>query len=120
MSGRDVYYRYSEAFKLQVVEEIEKGKYTIGEAKKIYNIGGMTTIQRWIKKMGKKQLLSKKVKIETPDELSRIKELERENKKLKEALLDQTIKALGYEKMIELAEKDFGIKIKKNIDTKSS
>jgi len=118
MSGQEVYYRYSEAFKLQVVEEIEKGKYSIAEARKIYNIKGMTTIPRWIEKMGKKQLLSKKVKIETPDEKSRIKELERENKKLREALLDQTIKALGYEKMIELAEKDLGVKIKKNIDTK--
>lgn len=118
MSGQDKYYRYSEAFKLQVVEEIEKGKYSIAEAKKIYDIRGMVTIQRWIRQMGKKHLLSKKVKIETADEQTRIKKLEQENKELREALLDQTIKALGYEKMIELAERDFGIKIKKNTDSK--
>lgn len=118
MAGQDKYYRYSEAFKLQIVEEIEKGKYTIAEARKIYDIEGMQTIQRWLRKMGKKHLLPKKVKIETADELSRIKKLEQENKELREALLDQTIRALGYEKMIELAERDFGIKIKKNTDSK--
>jgi transposase-like protein len=45
---------YSEAFKMQVVEEISSGKFaTITQAQKAYGIRGMTTIQKWIKKYGK-------------------------------------------------------------------
>ena len=113
MTGRGGLLNYSEAFKQKIVEEIEQGKYSIAESKDIYDIKGSSTIQNWIKKRGKNHLLGKVVRIEKPDERRKIKELEKEIKILKEALTAQTIRALGYEKMIELTEKRYKIEIKK-------
>ena len=43
--------RYSETFKLQVVSELESGKFKcISEARKRYGIRGCGTIEHWIKK----------------------------------------------------------------------
>ena len=53
MSGRRGLVSYSEAFKQKIVEEIEAGKYSIVEAKRIYDICGNGTINNWIRKRDK-------------------------------------------------------------------
>ena len=71
-------YRYSEAFKQQVVSEIDSGRYTIAEAKRAYGIKGGGTVQNWARKMGNLGVLTKTVRVEKPDEKDRIKALEAE------------------------------------------
>ena len=45
--------RYSEAFKLQIVNELESGKLScIHEAREYYGIVGSDTIQYWLRKHG--------------------------------------------------------------------
>ena len=44
MSGRGITYKYSTAFKQKVISEIESGKLTIAEARKIYDIKSSPTI----------------------------------------------------------------------------
>ncbi len=51
--------RYSDAFKLKVVQDIEKGKLTISEARRLYEINGTNTVYRWLRKYGKKRFNSK-------------------------------------------------------------
>ena len=110
--------RYSSAFKHKVVDEIENGKLRIFEAQKLYGIRGARTIQQWIKKLGKLHLLNKIVRIEMKDEVSRIKQLEREKKELESALAQAHLKLLAYESIIEVAEENLGIDIKKNFKQK--
>jgi len=52
------------SFKQKVISEIESGKLSKSEARRIYGISGETTIQNWIKKLGKLHLLNKVVRIE--------------------------------------------------------
>ena len=47
--------RYSDCFKLSIVEEIEKNGLSIANCRRKYGIGGSTTIQKWLKKYGKNQ-----------------------------------------------------------------
>ena len=55
------YITYSEAFKMKVVEEIGQGRFaTIAQAQKAYGICGMSTIQKWVKKYGRPELLPKR------------------------------------------------------------
>lgn len=50
--------RYSEAFKIQVVEEIACGKFTSAyKAEKAYGIRGRSTVTKWIRKYGREDLL---------------------------------------------------------------
>ncbi len=78
--------RYSLAFQQKVVSEIENGELRIGQAQKLYGITGGSTIQGWLKKLGKSHLLSTVVRIETTDEVSRLKVLAQQNRQLESAL----------------------------------
>ncbi len=79
--------RYSEAFKLQVVREIEAGEYpNVETARRKYGIEGTSTVGRWLKRYGKAHWMKKVIRVEAPGEGDRLKELEREVKRLKEAL----------------------------------
>lgn len=106
---------YSFAFKQKVILEIESGKLTRAEARKLYGISGGSTINRWIQKHGKLHLLNKVVKIELKDEVSKLKQLEKEKKELESALANAHLKLITYETLIEVAEEELGVDIKKNL-----
>jgi transposase len=112
--------RYSTAFKLKVVEQIEQGELTVAQARRLYDIRGGQTIQRWLVKHGKSHLLSRVVHIEMKDEKDRVKQLEAEKKQLESALAQATVKNLFLEKVIELAKEEYGIDVKKNFGTEPS
>ena len=68
--------KYSEAFKLQILREMEEGKFPCKAAvQRAYGIHGGGTIGNWIAKYGKENLLSKVIKVETPKEVSEMKQL---------------------------------------------
>lgn len=104
--------RYSISFKQMVVKEIEEGS-GIELTRKKYNIRGGTTIQQWIKKLGKHQLLNKLVRIETMDERDILKELREENKKLKLALADAYMAKDCLEGVIKMADEEYKVDLKK-------
>ena len=108
--------RYSISFKQKVVSEIENGKLTKFEASKLYGIGGGTTVQKWIKQFGKLHLLNKIVRIELKDEVSKLKELEKQKQALESALAQAQLKLIVYETLIDVAEEELGIDLKKNLN----
>jgi len=122
MSSRVV--RYSEAFKRQVVLELEDGTSSSIEAVSLkYGIGGHGTVARWIRKYGRNHLLPKVVRVETPDERTELQKYKAEVDQLKKALSDTYMDALLYRAHFELACEELGadpeIK-KKEFDTKRS
>ena len=117
MSGR-TYYRYSSAFKLKVVTEIESGKFTIGEARRIYDIHGSHTIQRWILKYGKPHLLNSVVRIQMKDERDKLKELKNQIKALERALSKAQVDNLCWQSLVEVIDEKYGIDSKKNFGSK--
>jgi len=81
--------RYSESFKLQVLRELETGRFrTRGEASRAYGIAGCSTIEHWAKKYGKQHLLGKVVRVETIKERDEVKELRKRVRELESALAD--------------------------------
>jgi len=101
--------RYSESFKLKVLSELADGKYTKNEIRRVYGIsaGGLET---WIKKHRRFDLLNQRLRIETMDEISKLKKLEEENKKLKELLIKKEVDGLMNEGYLEYAAKQLGYK----------
>ena len=79
--------RYSESFKLQVLRELEEGKFKnrFGAAR-AYGLSGATIIQYWARKYGKNHLLGKVVRVETPKELNEAAELRKRVRELEKAL----------------------------------
>ncbi|WP_205487255.1 helix-turn-helix domain-containing protein [Aquimarina sp. BL5] len=111
---------YSLSFKLQVVQEIEQGLLTRTQALDKYGIQARSTIRTWLKKYGKfdydfsvNRSMSK-----TPEQ--RILELEQQVKFLEkqkaraEFLAERADKkAIIFDMMIDIAEEEFNIPIRK-------
>jgi len=84
--------RYSEAFKRQVVEEISRGKHLSPQkAKKAYGIKGADTVETWVRKYGREDLLPKRIRIETMKEIDELKEARKQIRDLKAAIADAHI-----------------------------
>jgi transposase-like protein len=114
-----IFKKYSSAFKLKVVNEIESGKLSVSQAREIYDIGGAHTIERWITNLGKNHLLSKVVRIEMKDEKDKVKELKDRVRRLEKLLADKELDNLMNEAFLELLAEDHGIDIeefKKKVD----
>lgn len=102
--------RYSEAFKMQVISELESGRLRSQcEAQRKYGILGNSTIPKWLRKYGQHHLLSGVLTVQTPDEHDRIKELEKENRRLKQALADAHLDAVLYQSWFKVACRQFGV-----------
>jgi transposase-like protein len=111
--------KYSSAFKLKVVNEIESGKLSINQAMEIYDIGGNATISRWIKNLGKSHLLSKIVRIEMKDETDKVKELKERVRQLEKLLANKELDNLMNEAFLELLAEDNEVDLdefKKKVD----
>jgi transposase len=106
---RKEFITYSEAFKMQVVEEIRQGKFTaVLQAQKAYGICGMSTIQKWIKKYGKEELLPKRVKVETMTEIDELKEAKKRIRDLERALSDAHMDYCLERAFLEIACEQMG------------
>ncbi len=115
--------RYSESFKLQVVEAIEAGKFqSLSEAKTYYGITGGETLTKWLKKYGKNHLLPKMVRIETVDDQNQIEHLKKRIKLLEKALTETRLDQILAESYFEVVCEEFGITdfdaMKKKLDSK--
>jgi transposase-like protein len=65
--------RYSQAFKRQVVDDIESGRFaSIAAASLHHGIAGKNTVRNWVLRLGKNHLLAKVVRVEKPDEASQL------------------------------------------------
>ena len=110
---KKTYKRYSEVFKRQVVSEYEAG-ISVNTLKKKYNIGGSETINLWIKKYAREGFRHELIRIQTKDEIQRIKTLEKKNKELEQALGKAMLEKLKLESIVEVLEVSYGVEIKKN------
>src|ERR1051326_505046 len=100
MKGRGYVTRYSQAFKQQVVQEIEKGHLTQAEARRKYGLSSNSLVRQWIKRLGKNHLLNKIVRIEMPNEIKPndlIKQLQAEKRQLESALAQTQIRLIMME-----------------------
>jgi len=112
--------RYSISFQQKVVREIEEEGLAIEHIKRRYGIKGGETVQKWLRKFGKNNLLNKVVRIETMEEKDRIKQLEQEIKKLKMALADSMLEKRCLEVLIDEANKEYKTDLKKNFGDAAS
>lgn len=101
--------RYSEAFKLKVMEELRDGKWkSIGEASIAYGVS-TTGISKWMKALGFEYLKGRMIYVKTHSELDEIKRLKSELKRLKMQLADEILNHKIDEVTLEIACRRLGI-----------
>ena len=113
--------QYSISFKRQMIADLESGRFdSIGSARRHYGIGGMRTIQGWLRKYGKNHLLPKVVIVQKPNEKDRIRELKQQVAELQRALGQTRVESLLNAEFLKIAcrELDCDVEVlKKKADT---
>lgn len=111
--------RYSEGFKLKILAELSTGNYSKKQLGTIYGIN-RTTINEWIKKYDRKDLMNTRIMIENQDEITRIRALQKEIEQLKKLLLKKDLEMLVNDSYLEVIAEKYGYKnvaeLKKNLN----
>lgn len=118
---------YPESFKREVVKEFLEGKLTKIQLRRKYNIGGKSAILTWMRQLGYsgENHVPKRIKFEpspldismpTPEKSKA--ELQKEIRDLKRELEDEQLRSEAYRRIIQKAEEELKISIKKKPDTK--
>lgn len=114
---------YTLAFKLAVVDQVERGELTYGQAQERYGIQGASTVLVWLRKHGRQDWkaassgfkgptpMQEPCKPLTPEQ--RIKELEVQLKQAQE-------KAQFFEAVIHVLKREHGVTITKKPASESS
>jgi transposase-like protein len=101
---------YSESFKLQVVREIETGRFANAHAaSERYGIRGAATVGRWLRRYGKNHLIGKVVRVETTKERDIVKGLKDRVRELERILADREIEVRLERAFAEIACEVSGI-----------
>jgi len=79
--------RYSNAFKLQVVREVESGQNCAFAVGRKYEIKGSGTVMRWLRQFGSGKH-GKIIRVEKADEINEAARLRTQLRQAKEALAD--------------------------------
>jgi transposase len=82
--------RYSEAFKMAAVRELEEQDLPFEDIRRKYGIKGTVTVQKWVRKYGNGSR-GKVIRVERPKEINELKRLKDRVRRLETALADANI-----------------------------
>lgn len=112
---------YSMSFKLQVVEEVELGELSTTGAVRKYGIQSRSTVVNWLRKYGNFDWENQTPSNMPKSQERKLLELEQKVKLLEKqkAMLEKQVeksdkKSIIFDYMIDLAEKEYNISIRKN------
>lgn len=112
---------YTLAFKLAVIEQVEKGELTYKQAQARYGIQGRSTVLTWLRKHGRQGWGRAASLAAMPiDKTSTPQTPEQQIKALQVQLKQAQEKAQLFEAVIDVLRKDYGVRIVKKPLGKSS
>lgn len=110
---------FSESFRIKKVREIERNLTTVREVSKEYDVSA-TSVYKWLYKYSKLYQRELKQVVEPMSDTRKIKALQDKIKELEQLVGQKQIKLEFYEKMMDLAEQEYGIPFKKKRGSKPS
>jgi len=110
------YRRFSEGFKRKRVQEIEEGRATVGEISQAYEVSD-TSVYKWLEKYTRREKPERTI-VESKSDTTKIIALEKRIAELERLVGQKQIEIEFKDKMIELAEKEYRIDIKKKLNEK--
>lgn len=110
---------YTLAFKLSVVEQVEKGELTYNQAQNRYGIQGRSTVLVWLRKHGRQDWRdgASSPPMPTPPKPPTP---EQQIKALQVQLQEANEKARLFEAMLDVLKQDYGVRVVKKPLGKSS
>jgi transposase-like protein len=109
-AGQNTGIRYSEAFKMAVVRELEEQDLSYEHVRRKYGILAGETVTAWVRKYGNGSR-GKRIRVEKPDEINELKRLRERVRQLESALADANIDAALERAYTELACERAGVDV---------
>lgn len=110
---------FSESFKKQKVRDLEKNLTTVSMISREYSVT-RSAIYKWIYKYSPHRKRGVRMIVEPMSEAKKVEELRKRIKELEQMVGQKQIQVEFMQKMIELAEEDYQIEIKKKSGSKPS
>lgn len=110
---------FSESFKREKVRELELGLIRPTDLMKQYAVSHMS-VYRWISKYGSMKHKKERLIVESQSDTIKLIEANKRIAELERLLGQKQILLDFKDKMIEIAEKEYGVDIKKNASGKAS
>lgn len=110
---------FSEDFKRQKVKEIERKQTTVSEVSRAYQVRS-NNVYKWIDKYSLKDKNGVRLVVEMESETKRVLALLQKVAELERIVGQKQIVIDFQEKMIELAEQEYNVDIKKKFDSEPS
>jgi len=101
--------RYSEAFKMEVVKELEEGDLPYERVRRKYGIRSTATVPKWARKYGNGSR-GKRIRVEKPEEIDELKELRLRVRLLERSLADSNIELALERQYTRMACERAGVK----------
>ena len=118
---------FDESFKRMVIEEYLATKCSKMELLRKYNIHFKSAIQTWMKKLGYEDTerhqrvkfdVSLPLTLAMPTKSENVRELQKKIQELEQQLQDEKLRSEAYSRIIDKAEKELKVSIKKKHNTK--
>jgi transposase len=109
--------QFSDNFKKSKVQELELGRLTISELKKQYEVSS-TTIYRWIANFGTMKNKPERIIVETDSDTKELLLLKQKIAELERIVGQKQVLIDFYDKLIDIAEDEYKVDIKKKFGTK--
>ena len=110
---------FSEEFKKSRVKEYESGEFTVAELGRLFDIQS-TVIYRWIHKYSLYNKKSLRIVEMGKSSTKKVKDLEKRIKELERVIGQKQLNIDYLEKLIEIADEEFDIDIRKKQNTPQS
>jgi len=111
--------KFSSEFKKKIVSEFESGRYSVKALSRLHSIAP-TQIYNWVYKYSTTQEKGYRVVEMSESSSEKLKKLETKIKELEAIVGRKQIKIDFLEKMVDLAEQEYSIDIKKKCSTEQS
>ena len=114
---------FTDEFKFMVIQEYLNTDISLVELKKKHSIKGNGCVSDWMRKFGDSRVTDEQISIQKAmskeeDKTPRERKLEAKVKELEKALEHERLRTLALNTMINIAERDLKISIKKKSGTK--
>lgn len=113
------YRHFSEEFKRKKVSEIDRSVTTVSEVSREYQVS-RTSVHAWIRQYSRMRKKHERMVVEKLSDTKKIAALKEKIKELERAVGQKQIQIDFFDKMIELAEVEYGVDIKKKYSTPRS
>jgi transposase-like protein len=114
---------FTDEFRFMVIQEYLNSDISLVELQKKHSIRGHGCVSNWMRKFGDSKITDEQISIQRAmskeeDKTPRERKLEAKVKELEKALEQERLRTLALDTMINIAERDLKISIRKKSGTK--